>query len=111
MKREERVLKIQPLAISKQTADALVEEITNLAGERRNSEFEQRLRAAYKSDRASPHPQMDLAAQNEDDFVQRNFANQEFWKAANIPTYQSYVFLAKSGNVSFDDADFEIADL
>lgn len=111
MKREERVLKIPPLAISKQTADALVDKISQLAAERRKAEFEQRLRAAYKSDRASPHPQMDLAAKNEDEFVGRNLANQEFWKAANIPTYQSYVFLAKSGNVSFDDSDFEIADL
>ena len=30
---------------------------------------------------------------------------------ASIPTYQSYVFLAKSGNVSFDDTGFSIADL
>ena len=111
MKREERVLKIPPLAISTQTADAIVEELTRLAGERRNSEFEQRLRAAYKADRGAGNPQADLGAQNEDDFVRRNIANQEFWRVANIPTYQNYVFLAKSGNVSFDDSDFTILDL
>jgi hypothetical protein len=54
---------------------------------------------------------MDPVARTEDEFVQRNRNNQEFWKMANIPTYQNYVFLAKSGNVSFDDSGFSIADL
>src|SRR5262245_12203829 len=98
MKREERVLKIPPFAISNETADAFLGELTRLTTERRNAEFEQRLRAAYKADRASGNPQVDVAAQNEDEFVRRNFANQEFWRAANIPTYQNYIFLAKSGN-------------
>jgi hypothetical protein len=102
MKREERVLKISALAISTETADAIVDELSRLAAEKRNAEFEERLRAAYKSDRAGT-PKMDPAAQNEDEFVQRNFANQDFWKLANIPTYQNYIFLAKSGNVSLDD--------
>jgi hypothetical protein len=110
MKREERVLKIPPLAISIDTADALLGELSRLATDRRNAEFEQRLRAAYKADRAGT-PTMDPAVQNEDEFVQRNHGNQDFWNAANIPTYQNYVFLAKSGNVSFDDAGFTLADL
>jgi len=111
MKREERVLIIPAFAISMSTADAFVGELTRLAREKRNSEFEQRLRTGYKSDRASGHPQMDPTAQSEDEFVQRNLNNQDFWRMANIPTYQSYIFLAKSGNVIFDDSDFSIADL
>ena len=110
MRREERVLKIPPLAISPESGDALLKELSEIAIERRNAEFEQRLRAAYKSDRAGT-PVMDPAARTEDEFVQRNRDNQEFWKMANIPTYQNYVFLAKSGNVSFDDTGFSIADL
>jgi hypothetical protein len=54
---------------------------------------------------------MDPAARTEDEFVQRNLGNQEFWDMANIPTYQNYVFLAKSGNVIFDNADFLVGDL
>ncbi len=111
MKREERVLRIPAFAISKETADVFLSELTKLAKERWTSEFEQRLRTAYKSDRATEKPQLDPAAQSEDEFVRRNFDNQDFWKAANIPTYQNYIFLAKSGNVIFDDADFEIPDL
>lgn len=111
MKREERVLRIPPFAIGKETADAFLAELSRLAQEKRNSEFEQRLRAAYKGDRASGNPQLDPAAQSEDEFVLRNLQNQDFWKAANIPTYQNYVFLAKSGNVIFDDAGFEVGDL
>ncbi|HXM22868.1 MAG TPA: hypothetical protein VN948_16535 [Terriglobales bacterium] len=108
MKREERVLKIPPLAISVGTADALLEELSTLA--RRNSEFEQRLRAAYKADRAGT-PQLDPEARSEDEFVRRNLANPDLWAMANIPTYQNYIFLTKSGNVSFDGADFTVADL
>lgn len=112
MKREERVLKIPAFAISKETGDVFLSELSRLAKERRDSEFEQRLRTAYKSDRASGKPpELDPAAQSEDEFVRRNLQNQEFWKAANIPTYQSYIFLAKSGNVIFDDADFKIMEL
>lgn len=111
MKREERVLRIPPLTISKRTATSFIDELHGLAHDKRNAEFEQRLRAAYKSDRASGHPQMDTGAQSEDEFVRRNMANQEFWTMANIPTYQNYIFLAKSGNVIFDDSDFEIGDL
>ena len=111
MKREERVLKIPSFAISTETASAFFGELTKIASEKRNSEFEQRLRAAYKSDRASGNPKMDSAAQSEDEIVQRNLANQDFWKMANIPTYQNYIFLAKSGNVIFDDADFAVGDL
>ncbi len=110
MKREERVLKIPALMISTETADALLDELSKLAANRRKAEFEQRLRSAYKADRAGT-PKMDPAAQSEDEFVQRNFANQDFWNAANIPTYQNYIFLAKSGNVSFDDSGFTLADL
>ncbi len=111
MKREERVLRIPAFAIGKETADAFLNEFRKLAQEKRNSEFEQQLRAAYKGDRATPNPQLDPAAQSEGEFVHRNFANQDFWNAANLPTYQNYIFLAKSGNVIFDDASFEIADL
>jgi hypothetical protein len=111
VRREERVLRIPAVAIGVETADAFVKELHTLATERRNSEFEQRLRVAYKSDRASGNPQLDAEARSEDDFVRRNLQNQDFWNAANIPTYQNYVFLAKSGNVIFDGADFEIADL
>ncbi len=111
MKREERVLRIPALAISTETADAFLGELSKLANERRNAEFEQRLRVAYKADRAPGPPQMDPAAQSENEFVQRNFANQDFWKMANIATYQNYIFLAKSGNVIFDDAGFAIGDL
>jgi hypothetical protein len=110
MKREERVLKIPALAISTETADALLCELSKLAAERRNTEFEQRLRAAYKTDRAGT-PNMDPDAQSEDEFVRRNLANQDFWRMANLPTYQNYVFLAKSGNVSFDETGFTGADL
>ena len=110
MKREERVLKIPPLAINSETADVFLDELRKLTTERRNAEFEQRLRAAYKADRAGI-PRVDPAAKNEDDFVRRNVANQDFWNAANIPTYQNYIFLAKSGNVSFDEPGFTVADL
>ena len=111
MKREERVLRIPPFAIGKETADAFLTELSTLAQEKRNSEFEQRLRAAYKGDRASGNPQLDPMAQSEDEFVLRNLQNQDLWKMANIPTYQTYIFLAKSGNVIFDDAGFEVGDL
>lgn len=102
---------IPAFAISRDSAAAFLKELRAIASERRNSEFEQRLRAAYKTDRGSGNPQMDPAAPSEDEFVRRNFGNQDFWAMANIPTYQNYIFLAKSGNVIFDDADFEIADL
>lgn len=111
MKREERVLRIPPFAIGKETADAFLTELSKLAQEKRNSEFEERLRTAYRGNRASENSQLDPAAPSEDEFVRRNFQNQDFWKAANIPTYQKYIFLAKSGNVIFDDAGFEIGDL
>jgi hypothetical protein len=111
VKREERILRIPAFAINSETTDVFLGELSKLAKEKRNSEFEQRLRAAYKSDRASGNPKMDPIAQSEDEFVRRNFANQDFWKMANIPTYQNYIFLAKSGNVIFDDADFAVADL
>jgi hypothetical protein len=111
MKREERVLKIPPLAVSITTAEALLEELSRLAVERRTAEFEQRLRTGYKSDRASGTPTLDPAAATEDEFVRRNLANAQFWKMANLPSYQNYTFLAKSGNVIFDDADFKMADL
>jgi hypothetical protein len=110
MKREERVLKIPPLDISVDSSDALLEELNNLATARRTSEFEQRLRAAYKTDRAGA-PTLDPEARSEDEFVRRNLANPDLWAMANIPTYQNYLFLAKSGNVSFDSADFTVADL
>jgi hypothetical protein len=111
VKREERVLKIPAFMISSETADVFLRELSALANDRRNAEFEQRLRTAYKSDRASGTPQMDLLAQSEDEFVQRNLMNQEFWRIANISTYQNYIFLAKSGNIIFDDAGFVVADL
>src|SRR5215471_14711544 len=104
-------MRVPAFAANKETSDLFLCELSKLAKERRDSEFEQRLRAAYKNDRASGNPQLDPAAQSEDEFVQRNLANQDFWKAANIPTYQNYIFLAKTGNVIFDDADFQIADL
>jgi hypothetical protein len=110
MKREERVLKIPPLAISSESGDALLNELSRIANDRRNAEFEQRLRTAFQADRAGV-PKLDPEARTEDEFVQRNRDNQEFWRMANIPTYQSYIFLAKSGNVSFDDTDFSIGDL
>jgi hypothetical protein len=111
VKREERVLRVPAFAISTETGSTFLGELAGLANEKRNAEFEQRLRTAYKNDRASGNPQIDPEAQSEDDFVQRNITNQDFWKMANIPTYQNYIFLAKSGNVIFDDADFAVADL
>jgi len=111
MKREERVLRIPPIAVSDATASAFIKELGDLAVARRNSEFEQRLRTAFKSDRATGNPQMDPEARSEDDFVRRNLDNQNFWQMANIPSYHNYIFLAKSGNVIFDDSDFNIEDL
>src|SRR6476646_2692983 len=110
MRREERVLKLPPIAISITTADGVLRELVALSGERRTSEFEQRLRSAYKTDRAGT-PALDPEARSEDDFVHRNLANADFWNSANVPSYQSYVFLAPSGNVSFDSADFTVDDL
>lgn len=110
MRREERVLKLPPIAISITTADGVLRELVTLSGERRTSEFEHRLRSAYKTDRAGT-PALDPEARSEDDFVRRNLANADFWNSANIPSYQSYVFLAPSGNVSFDSADFNVDDL
>lgn len=110
MKREERVFRIRPLAVSQSTANSLVAELNSLATERVGQEFEQRLRVAYKADRAGT-PNLDPEARTEDEFVRRNLGNQEFRTMAQLPTNQSYVFLANSGNVSFDFPDFHVEDL
>jgi hypothetical protein len=110
MRRVERVLKVQPLAIGLDTAKEVLQELTSVARERVNSEFEQRLRNAYKADRAGV-PKLDPEAATEDDFVSRNSQNADFRLAANLPTYENYVFLGTSGNVSFDTTDFNIEDL
>lgn len=110
MKREERVLKIPPLAISLATADKFLAEINSLALEQRDAEFEKRLRNAYRSDRAGT-PVLDPAAISEADFVKRNLNNQEFRAMAELPAYQKHIFLAKSGNVIFDSSDFTLEEL
>jgi hypothetical protein len=110
MRREERVFKVPPVAISIETADSILRELRQLTEERRNSEFEQRLRIAY-NDNPAGRAALDPGAANEQDFVNRNRENPQFRAAANIPTYQNHVFLATSGNVSFDAADFELTDV
>jgi hypothetical protein len=110
MKRNERVLRLLPISISIATADAILEVLHVLATERVNREIEERLRQGYRNNPAAAQ-QLDPQATDENDFVQRHINDVGFRAATNLPTYETYTFLSSSGNVQYDDINFDVDDL
>ncbi|HYY69248.1 MAG TPA: hypothetical protein VE734_05920 [Terriglobales bacterium] len=91
-RKTERVLKVRPIEISLDVADAIIAELHNLAESRISQEFEQRLRWVYRNNPQAA-AQIDQAAAGEDDFVRRNLGKPEVRVAAQIPCYERYTFL------------------
>ena len=110
LKKTERVLKVRPLAISADVAERLINELHTIASERVNSEMAERLRRAFRTDRAFA-ANIDPGAADEDQFVIRNLNNPNLVAMAQIPSYERYTFLAPASNVQFDGPDFEITDV
>jgi len=109
-RKTERVLKVRPIEISLDVADAIVAELHNLAEGRTIQELEQRLRWTYRNNPQATR-QMDPAAVDEDDFVRRNTVNPDVRAGAQISSYERYTFLAPDANVQYEGSDFHISDV
>lgn len=106
----ERTLRIPSLTISLETADKFIAELHSLAEEKMLPQVEQRLRNAFRADRAEAL-RLDPGAADENMFVTRNLNNPTIRAAMNLESAEKYIFLSPNSNVQFDDPDFETGNL